>query len=99
MVEVENMSIKMTADMKVQVALCDFYKHCNIWPNKIIMGYYLADELYRQFCSTVRSLEDIRAMLNGDVKCEYEGIPVDIDYNNPNRLEVGYMVKWMEEKY
>ena len=91
--------IKMTADMKVRTALREFYEHYGIWPNKIIMGYRLENELYRQFCSTVRSLEEVKAIRNKDIKCEYEGIPVDIDYDNHDNLEVGVMVKWMENMY
>jgi len=90
---------KMTADMKARTILRDFYEHYGIFPNKIIMGYRLVDELYKEFISTVRTFDEVNLTLNGDVKCEYEGIPVDIDYNNPDRLETGIMVKWMENKY
>lgn len=91
--------IKMTADMKVRTALLEFYEHYGIWSNKIIMGYRLVDELRREFFGAVATFEEAKAVLNGDVKCEYEGIPVDIDYNNPDRLEIGIMVKWTGKKY
>lgn len=90
---------KMTADMKVRSALLEFYELYNIWPNKIIMGHHLENDLYKEFISTVRSFEEIMAINNGDMKCEYEGIPVDIDYNNPDRLEVGCMLEWKDIKY
>lgn len=90
---------KMTADMKVRTALREFYNNCNIWPNKIIMGYHLVNELHKQFCTEVRSFEEVIAINNGDLKCEYEGIPIDVDHDNPDVLEVGYMVKWMNSKY
>ena len=90
---------KMTADMKARTILREFYEHYGIWPNKIIMGYRLVNELHRELTSTVRRYEDEMALINGDARCEYEGIPVDIDYNNPDRLEIGIMIKWMEEKY
>jgi hypothetical protein len=92
-------SIKMNADMKARTILRDFYEHYGIWPNKIIMGYRLVDELRREFFGTVVTFEEAKVVLNGDVKCEYVGIPVDIDYDNPDRLEVGIMFKWMENKY
>ena len=92
-------SVKMTADMKLRTALLEFYEHYGIWPNKIIMGYHLENELYGEFCSKIRSIEDEMRRINGVAKCEYEGIPVDIDYKNPDNLEVGIMTKWMEEKY
>lgn len=90
---------KMTADMKVRTALREFYECYGIWPNKIVMGYHLENELYRELISTIRRLEDEKAIISGDVKCEYEGIPVDIDYNNPDILEVGVMAKWEDIRY
>ena len=96
---VYNESIKMTADMKAHTIIRYFYEHYGIWPNKIIMGYRLVDELRIEFFGAVRTFEEVKAMLNGNVKCEYEGVPVDVDYNNPDRLEVGIMFKWMENKY
>ena len=89
--------IKMTADMKVQTALYDFENHIGIRPNRITMGYSLANELHAMYCP-IKTLEEVEREVKG-LKVEYEGIPVYIDHANPNNLEVGYMVKWMENKY
>ena len=85
----------MTADKKVRTAICEFVNHFNIYPNRIIMGYNLVEELHRQFISSVIPLREIEREL-GKLKCMYENIPIDIDYDNTNNLEVGYMVKWFE---
>ena len=90
--------IKMTADMKVQIAINEFENHTGVRPNKIIMGYKLVDELHRQFIQSVISIREIDREL-GKSKRMYENIPVEIDCDDANRLEVGYMVKWFEQKY
>lgn len=93
--------IEMNADMKVQTLLYGFERENGIRPNRIIMGYHLADELRNQFYYNyipIRTLEEMAEMRNLGVTCEYEGIPIKIDYDNPNILEVGYMVKWLESK-
>lgn len=82
---------------KVQTALCEFETLYGIRPNKIIMGHRLADRLTNQFYYkdfTIKNLGEIARKQNLDVYCKYEGIPVKIDYNNPNILEVGYMINW-----
>lgn len=88
----------MTADMKIQIAINEFENHFGFRTNKIIMGYNLVDELHRQFIQSIIPLREIEREL-GKLKCMYENIPIDIDYDNPNKLEVGYMVEWMENKY
>ena len=85
----------MTADMKMQVAINEFENHFGSRPNKIIMGYNLADELHRQFIQPIIPMKEIEREL-GKLKCMYENIPVDIDYDDVNRLEVGYMVRWFD---
>ena len=89
--------IKMNANEKVQIALHEFEYDYGVRPNRITMGFNLVNELHAMFCP-IRSLEEEERELKG-VVCEYEGIPVDVDYINHDRLEVGFMVKWVEGKY
>ena len=92
----------MSDDEKVRATLCEFYERCGIYPNTIIIGYRLSDELLEQFyydTIPTRELKAVAEERNLCVRYEYEGIPVKIDYDNPDLLEVGYMVKWMENKY
>ena len=93
--------IEMNADMKVQTLLYGFEREHGIRPNRIIMGWHLANELRNQFYYNyipIRALEELAEMRSLGVTCEYEGIPIKIDYDNPNILEVGYMVNWLEPK-
>ena len=91
------MYIEADANMKVQMALYNFESIYNIHPNRITMGYHLSNELYMQFCQ-VRIFEEVPRKVNG-VRCEYQGVPVKIDYDNPDILEVGYMVNYAENMY
>lgn len=94
--------IKMTADMKVRTALLEFYEHYGIWPNKIIMGYHLLYELQNIFFSNyvpLKTFEELIREQKRDIKHEFEGIPIDVDNDNPYRLEVGFMLNWIEAKY
>ena len=43
-----------------------------------------------------QTLEEMARGQKLGVYCEYKGIPIKVDYENPELLEVGYMVKWME---
>ena len=91
--------LEMDANMKVQCALYDFERINGIHPNRIVMGYHLLDEVVGQFYDMnipMRTLEEVAREQKFGVRCEYEGIPVKVDYDNPDLLEVGYMVKWME---
>ena len=75
---------EVTADEKVRAALYNYEAAMGIRPNRITMGCNLSDELRRMYiCNTPSS----------KVVYEYEGIPVAIDYKNPNILEVGYAIK------
>lgn len=75
---------EVTADEKVRHALWNFECAMGIRPNRIIMGNNLADELRRMYlCNTAWE----------KVVYEYEGIPVTVNYENPNMLEVGYAMK------
>lgn len=92
---------EMSANMKVQCALHEFERINGMYPNRINMGYHLADELAEQFFYNnipIKTLEELARERNLGVLREYEGIPVNIDYNNPNILEVGYITKWLENK-
>ena len=85
----------MTINMKVRNSICEFYKFSGIYPNKIIMGYNLVNKLHKQF-NTSKTLKE--AMMSGTT-FEYDGIPISIDTSNLNRLEVGYMVDYMDKSY
>lgn len=83
-VKAEEEDYEVTADEKVRHALWNFECAMGIRPNRIIMGCNLADELRRMYlCNTVSE----------KIVCEYEGIPVTVNYENPNMLEVGYAMK------
>ena len=93
--------IEMSADMKVRCALYEFERINGIYPNRINMGYHLADELAEQFFYSnipIKTLEELARERNMGKIYEYEGIPVNVDYDNPDVLEVGYMTKWLENK-
>jgi len=92
---------KVNADAKVRTLLYGFERENGIRPNRIIMGCDLVDELANQFYYNtipIKTLEEMAEMRKLGVICEYEGVPVKVDYDNPNNLEVGYMVKWLEAK-
>lgn len=93
--------IEMDANMKVQCALYDFERVNGIRPNRIIMGHHLLDEVINQFyinTAPMKTLEETAREQKLGVYCKYEGIPVKVDYDNPDILEVGYMTKWLENK-
>lgn len=87
---------KMTADMKAFIALREFEERYGVRPNRIIMGYKFVNEL-SAICAD-RRFEQIDKEVHGIVG-RYEGIPFNVDYVNPDILEVGYMEKWTEEMY
>jgi hypothetical protein len=74
---------EVPADEKLQAALWNFECAIRVRPNRITIGYNLAEELRRKFSCAVSSKSVY----------EYEGIPVAIDYNNPNIIEVRYVMK------
>lgn len=85
--------VDMDVETKLFIALREFEEHYGVRPNKIIMGNKLVNELHAIFCS-VKTLE-----LEKKIKytiCEYKGIPINIDYDYPNNLEVGYMARLTE---
>ena len=90
--------IKMDADSKVRILLYDFERVNGLRPNRITMGWKLADELANQFYYMRVSVQRLTEVERSNLHAEYEGIPVKIDYDNPDILEVGYMVKWTENK-
>lgn len=99
--EAETENFEMDADTKVRTALYEFEMVNGIRPNRINMGYKLSDELMNQFYYNtipVKTLAELAKEKSLGVWAEYEGIPVKIDYDNPDILEVGYMVKWTENK-
>lgn len=100
--QVDSEDFKKDVDTKVRTALYDFERFNGIRPNRITMGYYLVDELRHQFYSDtvpVGTLEAVALSQELGIRYEYEGIPIKIDCDNPDALEVGYMIKWMENKY
>ena len=72
--------------IRVQQAIDSFQCNHGMCPNTIIMGYHLSDELYTQFAPTMKEVAKGRV-------AKYEGIPVEIDMDNPDRLCVGYMIE------
>ena len=93
--------IDMDTCTKLMISLDNFENDYNIMPNKIIIGYLLAAEL----CSYLDnnpiptvSLEDVEKEKRCGTWGTWEGVPVFIDYKNPNTLEVGYMKSWKESK-
>ena len=71
-------------------ALTAFECNHGIIPNKIIMGY----KLYGTFENRIRykqAIEEDTNML--EVVSEFYGVPVEVDYDKPNRLEIGHMIK------
>lgn len=97
-----NEPIKMTADMKVQTALYDFENNFGVRPNTIVMGYHFLDEVVDIFYDKnfrMKTLEEVAKEQNLGVYCKYEGIPIKIDYNNPDTLKVGCMMDWTGKKY
>lgn len=98
--EVENM--KVDVNTKVQLALNDFTNGFGIRPNRIVMGHSLLDEALDTFYDknfTMKTLEEAARMQNLEVYCKYEGIPVKIDYDNPNTLEVGCMMSFTHRNW
>ena len=93
--------LEMDANMKVQCALYDFERVNGIRPNRIVMGYHLLDEITSMFYDMnipMKTFEEMAKEQNLGVFCKYEGIPIKVDYDNPDILEVGCMTKWMENK-
>lgn len=71
-------------------ALTVFECNHGIIPNKIIMGYYL----YETFEKRIRCKQAIEGDVDMlGVVSEFYGVPVEIDYDSPNRLEIGHMIK------
>lgn len=94
----EEKECKITADEKVRTLLYGFEREYGVRPNRINMGWKLADELANQFYYMRVSVMSMAKEDRDKLWAEYEGIPVKIDYDNPNTLEVGYMFKWIEPK-
>lgn len=87
---------EVDAHMKVQAAIYDFENDFGIRPNRIIIGHHLLDEIVDTFYDknfTMKTLEEAVREQNLGMICKYEGIPVKVDYDNPDILEVGYMAK------
>lgn len=85
----------MAVHEKIQDAIYSFEINCNIIPNRIIMGRNLVDKIKDYNNILIRGLEAVAKEGNLGVVCEYEGIPVFVDDDNSDNLEVGYMVKWI----
>ena len=57
-------------------------------PNKIIMGNNVYQCFRRQFYYGYIEEEDLKSY-----PYEFYGVPVEVDHKNPNRLEIGHMIK------
>lgn len=88
----------VNSNIKVQEAIYNFERNHGIHPNRIIMGFHLSNKLYAEF-SPIINIEEVMDIKNKCRMAAYEGIPVEIDMNNPNRLCVGYMEEccWSKE--
>lgn len=91
--------IEVSTDTKVRTLVYGFEREYGVRPNRINMGWKLADELANQFYYMRVSVMSMTTQERDRFRAEYEGIPIEIDYKNSDRLEVGYMVKWLEPKY
>ena len=101
-IKAETENFEIDTDTKVRTAIYEFENKFGFFPNRINMGHKLSDELANQFYYNtipIQTFAELAKQKNFGVWAEYEGIPVKIDYDNPDILEVGYMVKWMENKY
>ncbi len=90
--------IEISTDTKVRTLVYGFEREYGVRPNRINMGWKLADELANQFYYMRVSVMSMAKEDRDKLWAEYEGIPVKIDYDNPDVLEVGYMFKWIETK-
>lgn len=101
-IEVEEEKHGADIDEIVRAAVYDFEVEHGIYPNRIIMGCNLLDKLRSVFLGDnipIGRLEELAKEQRCGIKCQYDSIPVKVDYENPNNLEVGYMVKREEDKY
>ena len=96
-VEEEKNEAEEDVNAKIQMALYEFENSCNIIPNRIVMGYNLVNKLIAQLFDGVPTA--IVEHMKKEPIIKYEDIPVVVDYNNPEVLEVGYMSRWMENKH
>lgn len=62
-------------------------------PNKIIMGYGLYKYFQRQFYCEYINEKELKEFLGHGTICAFEGVPVEVDEKNPNRLEIGHMIR------
>lgn len=88
----------MKADTLVRRAISDYWGKIGFEPNKIILGYNLLNALRRDILhmdNPVDKLEELRL----NVRYEYMGIPIEVDYNNPYALKVGYMADYENDIY
>ena len=76
--------MKVDVNENIQMALLSFENDFGVRPNRIIMGYVLVRKLLDMFYSNTPYKEDEFV--------KYYDISVSVDYENPNKLEVGYMV-------
>ena len=94
-------SLETDVHEKIHLMMYDFANRFGIYPNRINMGRKLVDEilnyLYYSYTNT-RTLEEVAEERKTGIIGQYEGIPVKLDHDNPDILEVGYMVKWIESK-
>jgi hypothetical protein len=61
-------------------------------PNKIVMGYDVYQYFQTQFyCEYVKEKDEY---LGYKTTCAFWGVPIEVDYKNPNRLEIGHMIKF-----
>lgn len=57
-------------------------------PNKIVMGCDVYQYFRRQFYYGYIEEEELNSN-----PCTFYGIPVEVDHKNPNKLEIGHMIR------
>ena len=90
------------ANEMVQFAINKFCDDYGVYPNRVIVGSNLRKELekLRIRWMSYESLEMERRMKMEGIGfvSAFQGIPVEIDYDNPDILKVGFMEEYKYPK-
>ena len=62
-------------------------------PNKIIMGYNVYQYFQTQFRYEYIKGTGFDFLLDGKTNSYFWGVPIELDKENTNRLEIGHMIK------
>lgn len=72
---------------KFQFNLYEFKDSFKPIPNKIILGYRLYDTLRSQIPVYKADSNELISYVS------FKGIPIEVDYDNPDKFEVEYMIR------